>query len=756
MRVEMVTHFVHELRRRRVLRTAALYVIGAWLALQIADVVFPGFGIPETAIRVLVWTAVAGFPVALVFGWFFDIGRSGIRRTLPAGAAGAEQAPSLTRSDYVILAAFSGVAGLLIYNAAEKVLETPAGQVLEVSNVPSAESLPQLEHSVAVLPFDNISNDPENESFCDGMSEEILNKLAGFRELNVIGRTSSFAFKGANYTVARISSLLGVRYVLQGSVRKYGAQLRIAAQLLDERGRQVWSQTFDRELVNVFDIQTEIADSVASTVATQVVPHLAATTPPDIKAYEYYVTGREWLHRRERDKAVAALEQAVHLDPDFAEAHAELAISLLYGAVSSADADRAMRSIARALQLKPDLPRARAAQGLAYLQVRPQDPVAAESVLRGVLDDELNMSDALLWLSSALAMQRREDDAFEVLKRAIRIDPLHPSIVGAFARQLLDRGQAGEAIALLERQLEQPVPGRTAQIALRELYQLTGRLVAMNRLAKRMTLEGAVSGYYGLAQNYALLGQSSMAVYWSDRIQRDFPDFPLVRFMPANLLAWLGDYGGSAQRFREAFDVLNLSFTEDDVSYSLWQGALLARSGDYAATIELLGPLVDPAVRIGDSAADGNLPLDGVHALAWSYIRTGTADAARPLLENVERQCIDLQHAGRLHESGMLHYCAENALLRDDVATALSRLELAVAAGWREYAIREHDPYWAALQGNVRYQQLMAEVKADVDRQRAQVEQLDAEENFVAKLDASLATGATASPQDTALSTQPD
>ena len=129
----------------------------------------------------------------------------------------------------------------------------------------------RLQNSIAVPPFTNISNEPDNEYFCDGISEEILNAISGLRELNVIGRTTSFAFKGSNAGIEQISAALGVHYVLQGSVRKAGNQLRISAQLLDERGRQLWAQTFDRELTNVFEIQEEIAQAVADAIRAQVV-----------------------------------------------------------------------------------------------------------------------------------------------------------------------------------------------------------------------------------------------------------------------------------------------------------------------------------------------------------------------------------------------------------------------------------------------------------------------------------------------------
>jgi adenylate cyclase len=250
MNERTVLRFLKELRRRRVFRTAGLYVVAAWLLLQVANIVLPAWGIPDAAIRYLILAVLLGFPVALVFGWIFEITAEGIRRTQPvASEADLLESLPLKRSDFLILTAFVAVLGLIAFDATGRVLRTTV-EVAEPEHRPWLAEL--VENSVAVLPFDNLSPDPEQAFFADGISEEILNRLAAFQELKVIARTSSFAFKDSGFDIARISGLLGVEYLLQGSIRREAGRIRIAAQLIDHTGVQVWTETFDRELGGIF------------------------------------------------------------------------------------------------------------------------------------------------------------------------------------------------------------------------------------------------------------------------------------------------------------------------------------------------------------------------------------------------------------------------------------------------------------------------------------------------------------------------
>ncbi|MGD8533804.1 MAG: tetratricopeptide repeat protein, partial [Gammaproteobacteria bacterium] len=501
--------FITELRRRRVFRTAGIYVVGAWLLLQVADVLFPGWDLPDAAINVLFFAAVIGFPLALVFGWFYDVTTHGIVRTPSVEQEGAETPLALQSRDYLILAALAVVGIAILTQTTREVVEMP--RVVEVTPLEVSVVEEKLPNSIAVLPFANISNDPDNEVFCDGVSEEILNKLGAFSDLNVIGRTSSFAFKGSDYRIPKISALLGAEYLLQGSVRKQGDRLRISAQLVDSTGAQRWSNTFDRNLEDIFAIQVEIADVVASTV----VPQITAPQPsyqPKLDAYQHFLVGRELLRKRKdiRGEARRQLQKAIELDPAYAEAYAELAATYAIGIVTPEDAEKAEAAIQTALTLQPGMPRALAAQGLLLQELG--DPAASETVLREVLEKDPNMVDALNWIGNALAMQCKPEEDMTRLERAARLDPLNGAIAVNIAGRFSRRGDYERAEHELLRLLEMPDPGLYPYIYLRDLYSDTGRLVDLNLIEKRRALE-AGHHHSGLVLDYSLLGLWEHAMY---------------------------------------------------------------------------------------------------------------------------------------------------------------------------------------------------------------------------------------------------
>jgi TolB-like protein/DNA-binding winged helix-turn-helix (wHTH) protein/Tfp pilus assembly protein PilF len=599
-------------------------------------------------------------------------------------------------------------------------------------------------NSIAVLPFANMSGDSANEYLCDGISEEILNRLASFPELHVIARTSSFALKDSGFDVPKLTGLLGVRYLLQGSVRREGDTLRIAAQLVDESGVQVWGNTYDRELTGIFGIQQEIAGAVA----TNVVPKIAAARSgdpeltPNLDAYQHYMAGRELLYQRRPgflEPAEQQLKQAVAIDPQYAEAHAELAIlwALTAGWYRDLDetaqqAERARKAIDRALSIKPDLARAYAAQGLLLRQRYPPDYARSETALRHALALDPNMVDASNWLAGALKAQGRFAEGFAVLERAARIDPLASPLMDNLASDYAERGDFMRAEQSLRRLLELPQPSFLVHWTLADLYFWTGRLVESHAMVKRLVLSHAefsepANWYAVLALSYARLGLWKPAEYWLKRQERAGPQqFYAFGLNRAELLRLQGRYQDMVVAPAAALE--SAGGERSGPALALDYGILQALAGDYSGAIRTLAsPLAADKHRLGD--------VNARHALAWAYLNTGATDRAHSTLSDLDRQYRERHTEGWLHVSADLALFAQNALLAGDRERAIARFAQAVAAGWRDYYSVSNDPRWRPLTDQPRFKELMTIVKADVDAQRAQVERIEAADDFVARHD---------------------
>lgn len=321
---------IGELRRRRVFRTAALYVVGTWLVLQVADVVFPALNIPEQSIRYILIAALLGFPAALVFGWFFDIGVHGIQRTPPASSESADLAIPLRTSDYIILVALVGVVVAILYSTIIVVDESGPEYAERTDGPPM----------VAVLPFVSKSLEGEGEFFATGVHDDLLTQLAQLQSMRVISRTSVMEYKDVERNIRDIGRELGADTVLEGGVQMAGDRIRINAQLIDARtDEHLWAETYDRELTaaNIFDVQTDIARSIAAAMKTTLTPQedtrLAEIPTDNMAAYRAYHRAMEILDTQGsfmKDDLRLALEEAVELDPNFTRAWAELAGHLAF------------------------------------------------------------------------------------------------------------------------------------------------------------------------------------------------------------------------------------------------------------------------------------------------------------------------------------------------------------------------------------------------------------------------------------------
>jgi TolB-like protein len=316
--------FIRELQQRRVFRIASVYAVTMWIIVQGALDLFPVFGIPNWAARLLVIVGVLGLPVAVALAWAFQVTPEGIVRDHDGGAAKPATGSGF-RLDFVIVAALFVLGAFLLVRANFGLITSEPAPSAEIVNVAPP-------NSIAVLPFANFSDDPDAGYFGDGLSEELLNVLANIPQLDVASRTSAFSFRDSTADIRSIAEQLNVAFVLEGSVRKSGQQIRVTAQLIDARSdTHEWSQTFDREFREIFAIQDEITAAIVTRLRPTVMAargsgSSAPQRPPattNMDAYELYLRGVAAQQSDDADvraEGVGYLEQALELDPGFSRA----------------------------------------------------------------------------------------------------------------------------------------------------------------------------------------------------------------------------------------------------------------------------------------------------------------------------------------------------------------------------------------------------------------------------------------------------
>lgn len=443
--------FFDELKRRNVVRVATAYVVVSWLLLQVSDVLFDFVEAPAWAGKALLGLLAIGFGVALVLSWLFEATPEGVRRD-----SGERQVDPVRarRLDLLTIAAAIGVAVMFTWQH----LLPPSGPPPEASQAaaPSRASEPPLaanpadnDASIAVLPFADLSPEGNQEYFTDGISEEILNVLAAVDGLSVASRTSAFAFRDqTELGIPDIGAALGVRHVLEGSVRMSGSNIRVTAQLIDAASdKHLWSQTFDRELTaeNVFEIQDEIASAIVGQLAESLsltgVQLEAATVNADtqsLDAYQLFLRGRQRFRVRSRSnipETIQTLEEAVALDPEFARAWAALAA--IYGVAPSwgipgegeGHLVRAERAARRAMELDDQLALPYAVLGNLLRDRPPVDFSASNELLEQALERDPRETSALLWHGIGLLMLGFFDEAIAQMEQCQLLDPGYENCV---------------------------------------------------------------------------------------------------------------------------------------------------------------------------------------------------------------------------------------------------------------------------------------------------------------------------------------
>lgn len=666
-----------ELRRRNVPRMAVLYLVSSWLVLQVTDVLTGLIVLPDWVGPLVLAMLVIGFPIALALSWFLEIGESGITRDTGAPATLSDATFAGRRMDFVIIAILS--AAILVF------------AWLSWSNTGPAEK------SIAVLAFANVSADPAQDYFSDGMSEEILGALAKSPELRVISRSSSFSFKDTNLDVPTIAKQLGVAHILEGSVRKSGNQVRISAQLIDAAtDSHLWSDTYERELTaaNVFDIQSQIANDIAESLnaVLDLGDGTGRSMPPttSLPALEAYLLGKQRMASRSHQglvESVAYFETAIGLDPGYAPAYLGLADANLllaqYGHIAmEAALQRAKPAIDKSIALDDGFGAAYASLGL--MRSQQGDTRGAESALLRAIALDPNDAKAYHWYGDILIYQLGDPGtAIAMLQKAQQLDPLSPVIV----------------------------------LTLGEAYSTAGQLAeGLRQFRKVLQIDrNFASAFSMLGIGYLSLDDLDKADYWFEVGAQIAPD----EFQANGLRTFL--YRARGQERRAVELAHELQSLVPGNNFSLVTLVSFGRDEEAITLAETDWPGLScesvPAVQRNNIFQAMNLSL--------AYERTGRHECAVSLLNGVSK-VLETQPGSSARAFGFLD--AEVYARRGEIDRALAALRANVDAGMRaQWIVQVEDsPHMARLRDEPEFLAIRTEVRADLEKQLAIAREMEA------------------------------
>jgi len=498
-----VSTLFQELQRRNVFRVGIAYAVVAWVLLQVVDLVLDNIDAPAWIMKVFMLAVAVGFPVALIFAWAFEKTPEGIKLEKNVDRSQSITPQTGRKLDRLIIV-FLAVAVIVLLgerfgSVGVDQRSVPAEvntDVIQVSPPARISESPvhAPEKSIAVLPFVNMSADPDNEYFSDGIAEEILNVLARIPDLKVAARTSAFAYKGSNASIADIARDLKVETVLEGSVRKSGNQVRVTAQLIKAAdGYHLWSETYDHELTNIFAIQDQIARSIAEAlkvtlaISSGTAGNMTGTTSTE--AYDSYLRGMNQWHLRTGESlrnSIELFEQAIAIDPKFARAWAGLALT--YAVISDYTDlpreecyEKARRAAATALDLDPGL-----AEAAAALANSTSDPEEQLSYARRAVQLGPSFATAHQWYASLLALSGDHEAALQEFLLGYGLDPRSRIVGTNMAEHYMLMGQWSDAERVLKQVLSYAPDFYYAHQVLFRLRLVTGDLEGAREEGRRV------------------------------------------------------------------------------------------------------------------------------------------------------------------------------------------------------------------------------------------------------------------------------
>ena len=712
-----------ELIRRKVLRTVGGYAVAVFAVLQLMDAAVEPLRLPDWIPTLITIGLILFFPIVFMLAWQFDFSGGRVRRTEASGDLSRGQ--SVAGFSIMLLATFGMGWGFFQYYG--DVLDEPqAAQEFQ-----TAQDFSAPENSIAVLPFADLSEQGDQAYFSDGVSEEILNLLAQVEGLHVAARTSSFAFRDPTKNIRDIGRILNVSTVLEGSIRKVGTRVRLTAQLINVAdGYHIWSQTYDRELDDVFAIQDEVASAIATALVDSFkgLQEKPTGRTYNLAAFEAFRTGRlHWWRRspQEKQQAIELFAKALEHDPQFAPAYAAIADSLLllssYGNIPQMRAiERAQPMIEKALAIDPESAEAFAALGLARWQIGQND--AAESALRQAIRLNADYIPARLWLGGLLGQLGRIPEQGLVLQEAMALDPLNELLAINYAGNLYVQGNYADAKVLLSDLVLLRPDSPTL------LRTLAGYSMANGDLAEGW--EHAQRAYL-LAPDAPVvvitMAKAWMAVGAFDESERILSEAVETWSDNAELKSQYFYLQLIAGRLEEAEQVIKDQFGSDVASlperfqryYHFQRGMVLTQQGEIEAARDAMELAVS---AVQESALDEN-KLFVLSMSAMLNQRLGFEDLAEERLTEAER-AVHRARVNGIDDPGIYYNEAVLHVLKGNKQHALDALEEAVERGWRDAWVLKIDGRLDPLREDARFIDLAQRVEEEVDQAREQIASL--------------------------------
>ena len=744
-----MVNFIAQLKHRQVFKVATIYAVSAWPLIQIADLAVPALGLPDSVMTRLLQVFVAGFPVSLGFAWLFNFTPEGIVR-----ATAEDQTDNSKQTNFK--ATLAVVGSLLVITTIllgsqlliddktlhnvevdndQILLESPAPTFVDDKTLTQGASLKAQKNSIAILPFVAFSSDPEDEYFADGMVEELLNLLAKIPDLQVAARTSSFSYKGVtNKTIPEIGRELGVHTILEGSIRKNDTsnKIRVTAQLINvSTGEHIWSETFDREYRDIFQIQDDIANAVVNKMKLTLLDDrqkisITAETLNIDAMVEHGKGQKELSHRSVAsiEKAIQHFKRAVSLDPNYARAYVGVAdatiLLALYGNSSQEEAIvQAQQAIDKALSLDNKLAAAFASQGLL---LSPTEPLKAEQSFKRAIELNPNYAMAYLWYGSVLKNRGKLKKSQDLFVKAFQLDPKSPIAASNVAWSYFYIGDEKKAMEIFSQIIVNDPYYPGAYNLAGEILTNHGRLDKATNMYKRALDVDPINNMAlrGLLMATMDVGDFDATNSWFDYINQRKDNFSeaYINHLKARFYLVKGEHEDAMVYLDKA------EFGQNDTGDRLFFAAEKAfYKRDYTQAIDLY-----LEIQQKDKGEEGFFYMleNGRAALhlAYAYQQLDATDNADTTIEKFEQYTLGTRTTQSNSPSFYMNMAQINAL-KNNKEEAFYYLQGAIDVGWVRVWEAEFDPAFTLLKREPQFAQMMGGVEARLATMRSKMHEQD-------------------------------